>query len=130
MGLARGGWGWGWDGFGVGLGTGLLVAGATLSLLRWVLGYGYPAYGCGYGYPSYAYGSSYGYGYRRLIMAAYYPRYRYAGYPYRRAYYGYAGYPYRRSQRAVACEVETTLKRPPSGGLCCACSRLSEYPRL
>ena len=89
------------------------------SLLRWVLGYGYPAYGCGYGYPSYAYGSSYGYGYRRLIMAAYYPRYRYAGYPYRRAYYGYAGYPYRRSQRAVACEVETTLKRPPSGGLCC-----------
>jgi hypothetical protein len=58
------------------------------SLLRWVLGYGYPAYGCG-----------------RLmanIMAAYYPRYRYAGYPYRRAYYGYGGYPYRRSQRAVA----------------------------
>ena len=51
------------------------------SLLRWVLGYGYPAYGCGYGYPSYAYGSSYGYGYRRLIMAAYYPRYRYAGTP-------------------------------------------------
>jgi hypothetical protein len=39
--------------------------------------------------------------------------------PYRRAYYGYGGYPYRRSQRAVACEVETTLKRPPSGGLCC-----------
>ncbi|MGB8747691.1 MAG: hypothetical protein WCD54_17215, partial [Pseudolabrys sp.] len=38
-----------------------------------------PAYGRGYGYPSYAYGSSYGYGYRRLIMAAYYPRYRYAG---------------------------------------------------
>jgi len=85
---------------------------------RW-LGYGYPAYGCGYGYPSYAYGSSYGYGYRRLIMAAYYPRYRYAGYPYRRVYYGYGGYPYRRSQRVVACEVETTLKRPPSGGLCC-----------
>ena len=108
MGLARGGWGWGWDGFGVGLGTGLLVAGATL-----------PAYGRGYGYPSYAYGSSYGYGYRRLIMAAYYPRYRYAGYPYRRVYYGYGGYPYRRSQRVVACEVETTLKRPPSGGLCC-----------
>ena len=48
-----------------------------------------------------------------------YPRYRYAGYPYRRAYYGYGGYPYRRSQRAVACEVETTLKRPPSGSLCC-----------
>jgi hypothetical protein len=83
------------------------------------ISYGYPAYGCGYGYPSYAYGLSYGYGYRRLIMAAYYPRYRYAGYPYRRAYYGYGGYPYRRSQRAVACEVETTLKRPPSGGLCC-----------
>ena len=54
-----------------------------------------------------------------VVMAAYYPRYRYAGYPYRRAYYGYGGYPYRRSQRAVACEVETTLKRPPSGGLCC-----------
>ena len=82
------------------------------SLLRWVLGYGYPAYGCGYGYPSYAYGLSYGYGYRRLIMAA-------SPVPYRRAYYGYGGYPYRRSQRAVACEVETTLKRPPSGGLCC-----------
>ena len=66
-----------------------------------------------------SYGLSYGYGYRRLIMAAYYPRYRYAGYPYRRVYYGYGGYPYRRSQRVVACEVETTLKRPPSGGLCC-----------
>ena len=39
-----------------------------------------------------------------------YPRYRYAGYPYRRVYYGYGGYPYRRSQRVVACEVETTLK--------------------
>ena len=50
--------------------------------------------------------------YRRLIMAA-------SPVPYRRAYYGYGGYPYRRSQRAVACEVETTLKRPPSGGLCC-----------
>ena len=88
MGLARGGWGWGWDGFGVGLGTGLLRRWCYPSLLRWVLGYGYPAYGCG-----------------RLmanIMAAYYPRYRYAGYPYRRAYYGYGGYPYRRSQRAVA----------------------------
>ena len=117
MGPARGGWGWGWDGFGVGLGTGLLVAGATLPYysgtrlrlsgylclrlslicLRLVLGYGY----------------------RRLIMGAYYPRYRYAGYPYRRVYYGYGGYPYRRSQRVVACEVETTLKRPPSGGLCC-----------
>ena len=49
-----GGWGWGWDGFGVGLGTGLLVAGATLSLLRWVLGYGYPAYGCGIVKPIFA----------------------------------------------------------------------------
>ena len=54
-----------------------------------------------------------------LSWGPYYPRYRYAGYPYRRVYYGYGGYPYRRSQRVVACEVETTLKRPPSGGLCC-----------
>ena len=85
------------------------------SLLRWVLGYGSGVWL----WLRLSYGLSYGYGYRRLIMAAYYPRYRYAGYPYRRAYYGYGGYPYRRSQRAVACEVETTLKRPPSGSLCC-----------
>ena len=78
MGSAEARWGWRVvDGDGVGAVS-----------AWWVLGYGYPAYGCG-----------------RLmanIMAAYYPRYRYAGYPYRRAYYGYGGYPYRRSQRAVA----------------------------
>jgi len=101
MGSAEARWGWRVvDGDGVGTVSASELGAAYSSLVL-----PYPAYGCG-----------------RLmanIMAAYYPRYRYAGYPYRRAYYGYGGYPYRRSQRAVACEVETTLKRPPSGSLCC-----------
>ena len=101
MGLARGGWGWGWDGFGVGLGTGSLV----LPLLTAILNM-----------PTARLMATDIVG---LSWGPYYPRYRYAGYPYRRVYYGYAGYPYRRSQRVVACEVETTLKRTPSGGLCC-----------
>jgi hypothetical protein len=94
MGSAEARWGWRVvDGDGVGTVSASDLGPAYSSLVlpfptTLVLGYGYPAYGCG-----------------RLmanIMAAYYPRYRYAGYPYRRAYYGYGGYPYRRSQRAVA----------------------------